>query len=157
MKMSQRNYNQSTIDVIADIQLGIMVTRAAAAMAAALTPIFTIVGGPVLMTAFFGKITVASGANNVHLEATPTTGTSIPVAANLDINPALVGDYLTITGIGSDAMTYNASATGLPMMNYKGFILPVGTLDYHAVAADGSASWTLFYVPLETGAYVTAT
>lgn len=154
----ERNYNQSTIDVIADIQLGICVKRAAAALAAALTPIFTIAGGPVLMTAFFGKITVASGANATHLEATPTTGTSIPICADLDINPALVGDYLTITGIGSDAMTYNASLTGLVMFGgAKGVILPVGTLDVHPAAADGSASWTLFYVPLETGAYVTAT
>lgn len=156
--MPARNYSQSTIDVIADIQLGIMVERAAAALAAALTPIFTITGGPVLMTGFFGYISVASGANAVHLEATPTTGTSIPIAANLDIDPALVGDYLTITGIGSDAMTYNASATGLPMFGgAKGVILPVGTLDYHAAAAEGTVAWTIFYVPLATGAYVTAT
>ena len=154
--MPVRNYNQSTIDVIADIQLGIMVERAAAALTNALTPIFNIIGGPVLMTGFFGQITVASGANATHIEATPTTGTSIPVAANLDIDPAAVGDYLTITGVGSAAMTYNASATGLPMMDSKGFILPVGTLDIHPAAADGSASWTIFYIPLATGAYVTA-
>jgi hypothetical protein len=151
-----RNYNQSTIGVIADIQLGIRVERAAANLAAALTPIFTVTGGAVLMTAFYGKITTASGANNTHLEFTPTTGTSIPIAANLDINPALLGDYLTITGIASDAMTYNASVTGLPMMNYKGVILPIGSFCYHAAAADGAASWTLFYVPLEDGASVAA-
>jgi hypothetical protein len=156
MKM-ERNYNQSTIDVIADIQLGICVKRAAAALAAAQTPIFTIAGGAVLLTAFFGKITVASGANAVHIQAAPTTGTAIPIAANLDIDPALVGDYLTITGVGTDAMKYNATTTGLCMMGYKGIILPIGTLDYHAAAADGSVAWTMFYVPLETGAYVAAT
>jgi len=156
--MSERNYSQSTIDVIADIQLGIMVARAAEALAGALTPIFNIIGGPVLMTGFFGYISVASGANATHLEATPTTGTSIPICADLDINPALVGDYLTITGIGSDAMTYNASLTGLPMFGgAKGVILPVGTLDVHPAAADGTVAWTIFYVPLATGAYVTAT
>jgi hypothetical protein len=155
--MSQRNYNQSTIDVIADIQLGICVERAAAALAAAQTAIFTVSVGAVLMTAFFGKITVASGANATHLTHVPTTGTAIPIAANLDIDPALVGDYLTITGIGSDAMTYNASATGLPMFgSAKGVILPIGNFCYHAAAADGSVAWTMFYVPLETGAYVTA-
>lgn len=152
----ERNYNQSTIDVIADIQLGLCVKRAAAALAAALTPIFTIVGGPVLLTGFYGKITVASGANAVHIEATPTTGTSIPVAAALDIDPALVGDYLTITGVATDTLKYNATTTGLSMLGYKGIILPVGSLSYHAAAADGSVAWTMFYVPLETGAYVTA-
>jgi hypothetical protein len=153
----ERNYNQSTIDVIADIQLGICVKRAAANLAAALTPIFTVVGGPVLLTGFFGLITTASGANATHIEATPTTGTSIPVAAALDINPALVGDYLTITGVATDTVKYNATTTGLCMMGYKGIIIPVGTLDYHAAAADGAVAWTMFYVPLATGAYVTAT
>ena len=155
--MPVRNYNASTIDVIADIQLGIMVERATATLAAADTPIFNILVGPVLMTGFFGKITVASGANATHISAAPTTGTAIPIAANLDIDPALVGDYLTITGVGSDAMIYNASAVGLRMMACKGVILPIGTLNYHAAAADGSVAWTIFYVPLATGAYVTAT
>jgi hypothetical protein len=155
--MTQRNYNQSTIDVIKDIQLGIEVNRAAAAMVAALTPIFTIVGGPVLLTAFFGKMTVIGGANNVHIEATPTVGATVPIAANLDINSMIVGEYFTITGVGSDAAKYNATATGLCMMAYKGIILPVGTLDYHAAAAEGTMAWTMFYVPLERGAYVAAT
>jgi len=154
--MSVRNYNQSTIDVIADIQLGVMVERAAAALAGAETAIFTVSGGPVLMTGFFGKITVASGANATHLTHVPTTGTAIPIAANLDIEPALVGDYLTISGVGSDAMKYNASAVGLEMMKCKGIILPIGNLCYHAAAADGTVAWTIFYVPLSTGASVAA-
>jgi len=123
----------------------------------ALTPIFNIVGGPVLMTGFFGQMTVICGANAVFLSATPTVGATVPLCAALDINVMIVGEYCTITGVGSEAMTYNASLTGLPMMASKGVILPVGTLDYDAAAADGSMSWTIFYVPLETGAYVTAT
>jgi len=155
--MSARNYNQSTIDVIADIQLGICVTRAAANLAGALTPIFTVSVGAILLTGFFGIMTTVCGANATHIEATPTTGATIPLAANLDINAMIVGEYCTITGVGSDAMTYNASATGLPMMTSKGVIIPVGTIAYHAAAADGAMSWTIFYVPLVTGAYVTAT
>lgn len=156
--MPTRNYSQSTIDVMADLQLGVFVGRAAASLAAALTPIFTVAGGAVLLTAIWGKITVASGANNVHLEATPTTGTgAIPLCANLDINPALVGDYLTCSLLGTDAMTYNASTTGLYLGSGKGQIIPIGTIDYHAAAADGAVAWTICYIPLEAGAYVSAT
>ena len=154
--MSERNYNQSTIDVIRDIQLGICVTRAAAALAAALTPIFTVSVGAILLTGIFGKMTVICGANATHLEATPTTGATIPLCADLDLNAMIVGEYCTITGVGSAAMTYNASLTGTPMMASKGVIIPVGTIDVHPAAADGTMSWTLFYVPLETGAYVSA-
>jgi hypothetical protein len=156
--MSQRNYNQSTIDVISDIQLGICVERAAAATAGALTPMFNIIGGPVLMTAFYGKVTVeAVGATTIVIAATPTVGATVPVSASLDVDPAVVGSYLTITGLASDAMKYNATAGGLGMFLYKGIIIPVGTLDYTGGAASGSIAWTMFYVPLTTGAYVTAT
>lgn len=156
--MSSRNYNQSTIDVIRDIQLGIAVERGAAATAGALTPMFTIVGGPVLLTAFFGKVTVeAVGATTIVIQATPTTGAAVPISASLDVDPAIVGSYLTITGLASDAMKYNATADGLGMMIYKGVILPIGTLDYTGGAASGSIAWTMFYVPLSTGSYVTAT
>ena len=155
--MGKRTYNRSTIDVIADIQLGIRVERAAANLAGAATTIFTVSGGAVLMTGFYGKITTASGANATHLEHAPTTGTLIPICADLDINPALLGDYLTITGAGDVAMTYNASASGLPMFgSAKGVILPIGNFKYHAAAADGAASWTMFYIPLEDGASVAA-
>jgi hypothetical protein len=150
------NYAPSTRNRIADLVVGMRVDRAAAAFAAALTPIFTISGGAVLMTGFFGKMTVAGGANTVHIEATPTTGASIPVAANLDVNAMIVGDYYTVTGVGTDAAKYNATTTGLCMMAYRGFILPIGTLDYHASATEGSMSWSIFYVPLEDGAYITA-
>lgn len=155
--MPTRNYGPSTIDVIADLKLGIFVARATAALAAALTPIFTVSTGAVLLTAIWGKVTTASGANNVHLEATPTTGTgAIPIAANLDIDPALVGDYLTCPLTGSGALTYNASATGLVLGTSLGIIIPVGTIDYHAAAAEGAVAWTMCYIPLEAGASVAA-
>ena len=150
-------FNESTRQMLQNMGIGLRVNRTAAALAGAETAIFNVKGGAVLMTGFFGKITVASGANATHLTHVPTTGTAIPLAANLDIDPALVGDYLTITGKGSDAMQYNASLVGLSMMGYKGVILSIGALCYHATAADGSASWAIFYIPLEDGSYVEVT
>jgi len=145
-------YNFSARQRVADINLGLRVDRADATHAAATTPYFNIIGGKVLMTGLVGQINTASGANLCSWEANPTTGTAQPVCADLDINPALIGDALTITGVGTEAMTYNASVSGLPMMSARGVVLNVGTLDLIAAAADGATSWSLFYVPLEDGA-----
>lgn len=135
------------------LQYGIKVDKAAAALAAAATTLFTVSGGRVLMTGFIGTITAASGANSCTWAHAPTTGTAQPIAAALDINPALVGDNITITGIASAAATYNASATGLPMMANP-VILSIGNLQITPAAADGSMSWTMFYIPIDDGASV---
>jgi hypothetical protein len=134
--------------------LGFQVDRPAAAHAAATTPYFTIAGGRVLVTSLIGLITVASGANACSWQATPTAGTPAVLCANLDINPALVGDVLTITGLAGDAMIYGAAA-GLGMgLKGRPLVLTTGTLDFIAAAADGTTSWTLFYIPVTAGATI---
>ena len=135
--------------------LGKKVERASEALTNAATSLFTVAGGRVLMTGFIGEITVASAANACTWAHAPTTGTAQPIAASLDIDPALVGDCVTITGIASDAATYNASATGLPMMASP-VILSEGDLQITPAAASGSMSWTMFYIPIDDGAYVSA-
>jgi hypothetical protein len=137
--------------------LGKRVDRAAATHAAATTPYFTVHTGRVLVTCLVGHITVASGANICSWVANPTIGTATQVlCAGLDINPAIVGDSLTITGVVASAMTYGTAA-GLPAMIHSGIICLPGTIDFIAAAADGATSWALFYVPIDDGAYVTAT
>lgn len=150
------NFNESTRDMIGNMALGLRVDRAAAAHSGATTAYFNIKGGKVLMTGLVGEITAASGANACSWQSNPTTGTTGPVCAALDIDPALVGDALTITGVATGAMTYNASATGLPMMSVKGVVLPIGALEFISAAADGSSKWSIWYIPLEDGAYVEA-
>ena len=141
---------------IRKLQLGIMCPRAAAGHAAATTPYFNVVGGRILVTGLVGLVTVASGANACSWVANPTVGTATQVlCAALDINPALVGDSLTITGLVAGAMTYGG-AGGLPMMATRGIVCLVGTIDFIAAAADGDTSWVIFYIPIDDGAYVTA-
>ncbi len=138
------------------ILLGRKVERAAAAVTIATTPYYHVYTGRVLLTGLVGEITVAAGAASNHTWIfDPTTGTNMPIAALLDIDPALVGDQLTITGLATDAMTYNASAAGLPMMTHR-VVLPIGDLSLTMAAAEGSHSWTLFYIPIDDGAYVAA-
>lgn len=149
-------YNFENKQRLADLKLGLRVDRAAAAHAAAVTAYFTIAGGPVLLTALVGTVTVeAVGITNFHWETLPTNGAVSPVSALLDVDPAIVGSLLTITGVGSTAMTYNASATGLAMMTTR-VVLPIGALNAEISAASGSTSWSLFYIPLDEASYVVA-
>ncbi len=139
---------------IADLKLGLRVDRAASAHLAAVTPYFTIAGGPVLLTGLAGTVTVeAVGITNFHWETLPTNGAVSPVCAILDVDPAIVGSLLTITGVGSAPMTYNASATGLAALATK-VVLPIGALNAEIANASGSTSWSLFYLPLTEAAYV---
>lgn len=135
--------------------LGLKVDRAASTHLAATTPYFTVTTGRILLRGLFGTITVASGANACSWVANPTVGTATQVlCAALDINPALVGDTLTITGLAGDAMVYGTAA-GLGTMERNVVCLP-GTIDFIAAAADGATSWVLFYVPIDDGAFVVA-
>lgn len=144
------NYNLSTRQSIADINAGLRVDRAAGAIAAATTPYFTVTTGNILLLGLIAEVTVASGANLCSWSTNGTAGTTTSLCADLDINPALVGDILGITGVVATAMTYGSGAVWMiqPMV-----IVP-GTIDFIGAAADGSISSSLFYVPLEDGSYV---
>ena len=151
--MKDQLYNDSTRSMIATIALGLRVDRAVSTHLAATTPYFTVSGGPILLTGLLGTVVVASGANLSSWAATPTTGAATSLSGDLDIDPAVAGGHLTITGVGNAAMTYNASATGLAMMA-TAVIVPIGTLDFIAAAADGSTVWSMWYKPLAVGATV---
>lgn len=155
--MDDQKYNDSTRLKIVDTVLGIRVDREASAHLAAVTPYFTIAGGPVLLTGLVGTVTVqATGApENFHWETLPTAGAVSPVCALLDVDAAIVGSLLTITGDGSVAMTYNASLTGLAMMTTN-VVLSIGALNAEIGDSTGTTSWSLWYVPLAVGATVVA-
>lgn len=154
--MQDQLYNLSTRMRIADIALGCRVDRAVSTHLAAVTPYFTISGGPVLLTGLLGTVvTAATAATNVHWETLPTTGAVAPLCALIDVDALVIGTLLTITGVGSAAMQSNATATGLAMMATN-VVLSIGALNAEISNADGSTSWSLWYVPLAVGATVVA-
>lgn len=154
--MEDQKFNLSTRMRLADIILGARVDRALANHAAAVTPYFTVAGGPVLLTGLVGTVTTAAaGATNFHWETLPTTGAVAPVCALIDVDALVAGTLLTITGVGSDAMTSNASATGLAMMTTN-VVLSIGALNAEISNASGATSWSLWYRPLAVGATVVA-
>jgi hypothetical protein len=145
------HYNHTTKDTITDINLGIRVDRAAATHSGATTTYFTIVGD-VLLTGLVGKVTVASGANSCQWTMNGTAGTTATICGALDIDPALVGDVLGITGVLATAMTYSGAVVNI----MQPVSLTAGSLQFISAAADGATSWSLFYLPLTDGAYVVA-
>jgi hypothetical protein len=109
------------------------------------------------MTAIIGEVTTAiGGANNTKLTAYPTVTTAgdTDICANLDIDTCDIGDVLSITGTPADAMLV---AHGGAAQIGKAVVLPIGTLNLAcAGSVTGAIKWTLFYVPIDDGAYVEA-
>jgi len=151
------SYSQSTRGRIADINLGMRVDRATATLPqTTAAAIFNILGGKVAMTAIVGEVTTILGAvGNMSLESNPTTGTTAALCAVVAAGTFEAGTLLSIDGTKATAML-GVNAGGSAMQS-KPVALPVGTLDLRLSASStGSVKWSIFYVPLEDGAYVEA-
>jgi len=142
-------FNQSTRLMLSNMGVGLRVDRAAATHINATTPFFTVTG-VIQLTGLYSLITTASGANLSSWSVNPTAGTTTSICADLDINPALAGDILGITGVVATAMTYGGAVVGM----MQPLIITAGTIDFIAAAADGASSSHLFYLPMTAGANV---
>lgn len=151
------HYNVSARGRLADIGLGIRVDRATATLPqTTAAAIFNIVGGRVAMMAILGEVTTVLGAvGNMSLEANPTTGTAAALCAVVAAGTFEAGTLLSIDGTKATAML-GVDAGGTAMQS-KPVVLPVGTLDLRLSASStGSVKWSIWYLPIDDGAYVTA-
>lgn len=134
------------------------------------TPLFTIAGGRVAIREVVGEITVgASGTMEVLLQSNPTTGTTASMCAALDLLGLEVGTILGITGTVANAM-YGVSA-GVTQCQLRDQILPIGAIELlctapaptttttsaPTIAETVTIKWSVFYVPIDDGAYIEAT
>jgi len=142
-------FNQSTRNMLTNMGVGLRVDRDAAALTAATVDFFTVTG-VIQLTGLYAIVTEASTANACSWTVDPTTGTTTAICTSLDIDPALVGDILGITGLPATAMTYGGAATGIS----QPLIITAGTIQFIAAAAAGSISTHLFYLPLSLDANV---
>ena len=142
-------FNDSTRQMLSNMGGGLRVHRAASTHLAATTPYFT-VSGVIWLTGLYSIVTVASGANACSWSVNPTAGTTTSICGNLDIDPALVGDLLGITGVLATAMTYGGAVVGI----MQPIFVTSGTIDFIAAAADGATSAHLYYWPMSAGASV---
>ena len=151
------HYNLSTRTRVADINLGLRVDRATATLPqTTAAAIFNVLGGRVAMTAILGEVTTILGAvGNMSIEANPTTGTTAALCAVTAAGTFEAGTLLSIDGTIATAMLgVNAGGTA---MQSKPVALGVGTLDLRLSASStGSVKWSIWYIPIDDGAYVTA-
>lgn len=119
--------------------------------------LFTVAGGRVLVTAILGEVTTVMETKtiNIKLQSNPTTGTTNDMCANLDCTGLEAGTLLSITGTASDALV--AGSSGAVKCQPSPVAVAIGAIE--AAVGDthtGSIKWSLWYVPLDDGAYVEA-
>lgn len=152
------NWNPSGRRAVADIGLGLRVDRAAGdCQGAANVPIFNIEGGRVLMTLLLGEVTteIAAGANNFKLQLNPDTGTTTDLCANLDIDADAIGTLYTVHGTPGTAL--QTGQHGNVLGPNAPVVLAAGAIECASAGnVAGEMKWSIWYLPLDDGAYVVA-
>lgn len=122
----------------------------------ALSALFTVSGGRVIVSGIIGEVTtvIAGTTPSAKLVANPTVGADSDIVTAVAITADPVGNLYGVSTVGGALGVLESVAP----MNQEPFVLKAGTLDLHVSAADatGAIKWTLFYVPLDDGASVTA-
>jgi hypothetical protein len=152
-------YYQSNLEEISVAHQGIRVEAAAALITT--TPgrtLFTVSGGNVIMTGFYGEVIVVfpGTACTMTLLHTPTTGTVSTIASGAtDITGSAAGSCLALPAVLAATLTLTATAEGSLVKTR--YILRPGIMSFYgsAAPATGTVRFTMFYVPMEPGAYVT--
>jgi hypothetical protein len=157
------NYNQDTLFALANIRLGARVDRAAALVTAATVPIFTVVGGRVVLTSFVGEISVAIAATATTLQITHLTTDATAVVtplciASADIQSMAAGRMFTLPAAVGSALDISVGSSAAVLSAAPLYVLKTGNLQLvgSAAPATGTIKWSLTYVPLDDGAYVKA-
>lgn len=142
--------------------LGTMVSRPAETLPPLATPrpMFTILGGRILLTLILGEVTTAiqAQANATKLTFDPdATGATQDLCATLDITGDAVGSIYRITGVPTVAMLDNLNF-GQGQLVASPLILKPGKIILNCAATNtGATKWDLWYSSLDPGASVILT
>ena len=142
---------------VADINKGIRVNKAANTTPLASADLYHIYVGRVLMTLFIGEITtvIGAGATTIQIVSNPTVGLAINLSgAGTDLASDAVGVQMGLTGTAADNMLHGQA---LAPMQANAVVLSVGHLSVvYGAGTAGAIKYSLWYVPLDAGAYVAA-
>jgi hypothetical protein len=151
--------NQSQKAAIQPFIYGTRVDRATATLPqTTASAIYNVVGGRVLIMGIVGEVTtiIQNQANNTKLVANPTTGSDVDICAVASIANLEVGGLLSVLDFKTATALSKTNAGSAPFAANAG-VVAVGTIDLNCAASNtGSVKWSLWYVPLDDGAYVTA-
>ena len=160
--MARDNYNQSTRRRIMSMRKGLLVERPAALVLAAITPIFSITGGSVILTGLLGEIEVAiaATATTLRIGSLNTGGTpaqSYLSAVSGDIQSMAPGRMFALPAAVIGALTISTGSSAMEFLGPE-HVLTTGnlTLTGSAAPATGTIKWSAWYVPVDEGAYMTA-
>jgi len=152
------NISEDTALRMADIALGMRVDYPSSAIAVAQV-LFTVHGGNILVTGFYGEIMVAiDAANELTLTFDADAGAGLDTvlgSAGADINTFIAGRMIYLPA-AAGALTNTATAGACPLDVAENWVLPPGHFDLTSTGTTttGRVRWSLFYIPLEPGAYV---
>lgn len=146
-------YNMSALETAELAQLGIRVYRPSEQLSSG-EDLFTVVKGNCFVSLFLGKVATATvdSSADLAIQANPTTGSSTIIAAELVIDNDQIGTLYTVEGLFDDQVQEGSSGS-VPGAE-QGFVVAPGVIEATIDDGSGYHEFTLWYVPLETGAYI---
>ena len=122
-------------------------------------PIFTVSGGPVLVTHFFGLVTTNIGANaatcQIQFDVTEPAGT-VNLSTAVAINDDAAGTSYYFTAATPGVLT-PVTAGCFDQAPANQWFLPAGTMQATCSAANtGVIAWYMVYIPLSADSVVAA-
>jgi len=140
-----------------EIAFGQQVTSTVTGLTSGATSAWTVSGGKVIVTSLVGVVTtvVQSQTTAVKFQAVPTTGTTVDMCATLDLNAAEVGALLSVDGVLATALQGGVSKSGAVGLMTKAQVVAPGAIKINSGATStGAITWTLTYIPYDTGASI---
>lgn len=167
------SYNLSTRGRVADIGYGLRVDTAILNAtgwgAIAVWPLFTLAGGRCMVTQIVGEITtvLSNNATLVKYYFTPTGGAQIDLSAiSLTIAQLAVGKRILAAGTIGGATTFSGIGASMaqPTPYILGTVGPLGVPPGGAIGIEsttaaltsGAAKFSIWYYPMDEGAYIVA-
>lgn len=121
-------------------------------------PLFTITGGPILVTEFVGIVTTdIGGTTNCHIDITTTMPATTTTALSTDvaIDSDAAGCSYTFTTGATPVLTPTDNGT-LVNVPQSRWLCPIGTIYAHtSTARSGVIHWYMMYKPLSPNSVVT--
>jgi hypothetical protein len=155
------NLSENTAQRIADMVVGCRVDRAAAVFNGAGQDIFSVEGGNIELRGFYGEIMVAiDGASTAAISFDVDEAAALDTAlgsATGNLNTYIAGRMFTLP-VAAGALTVSGTCGAAPINVVPNYILPPGDIVLTTTAATtlGTVRWSLWYVPVDPGAYVVA-
>ena len=154
------NYAPSTRQAVVDIGHGLRCDASPASILTGQNHLFAVKVGRVWMTDLMGVVTtlLGGGALKVHFDFDADVGGDAAMCIDHagDMDASAAGVQFVLPAAAGSALAQPAGAF-LKLFPSVGWVLSPGWIDYHASAArTGVIKWSVWYYPLDEGAYVEA-